>query len=183
MNRREILKLAFLSSGVAISPPFATAFLSGCAPEKSTSSSQLFDSDRHALLVDVMDTILPKTDSPSASEVGVDKVLEDFVLNVYSQEDSDKSKKELTELLDFLGQDFSKLSVSGKESALLELGASKDPKNSGQRDAYKQLRQQTIALYLLTQPVMTEHLDYLPVPGSYEACIDIDPSTTKAWAI
>ena len=179
MKRRDILKLAALSTGVAVSPPFATAFLSGCTPRATPNESSIFSNQELSTLIDVIDTILPRTDSPSASEVGVHNMLEDFIVNVYSTEDSESSRKELKSLLAELGSDFSSMSGSDKESKLLALG--KDESESSK--IYKQLRQQTISLYFTTEPVITKHLAYLPVPGDYEACIEIDPKTTKAWAL
>lgn len=51
------------------------------------------------------------------------------------------------------------------------------------RDAYRALKQQTIAYYLSTEEVATNYLNYLPVPGEYQACIALSEVDGKAWAL
>lgn len=183
MNRREILKMAMLSTGIAVAPPFASAFLSACTPASELPENGLFVGKLQAIFLDVLDTILPKTDSPSATDVGVHRIIEDFVSNVYSEENREKTLADLNLLLSHLGFGFTSKSSEEKESILLQLGSSEEPREKNIKDTYLNLRQWTIALYLTTEPVMTQHLAYLPVPGEYDACVDIDPQTTKAWAL
>jgi len=49
--------------------------------------------------------------------------------------------------------------------------------------AIADLRQQTIAYYLSTEEISTKFLNYLPVPGQYEACITVEEMGGKAWAL
>lgn len=50
-------------------------------------------------------------------------------------------------------------------------------------ESYRHIRQQTIAYFLSTEEICMNHLNYLPVPGKYEACISLASVGGKAWAI
>lgn len=50
-------------------------------------------------------------------------------------------------------------------------------------ESYRHIKQQTIAYFLSTEEISTNHLNYLPVPGKYEACISLESVGGKAWAI
>jgi len=48
---------------------------------------------------------------------------------------------------------------------------------------FQELKQQAIAYYLSTEEINTKYLNYLPVPGEYQACIPLSEIGGKAWAI
>ncbi|MEL6274136.1 MAG: gluconate 2-dehydrogenase subunit 3 family protein, partial [Bacteroidota bacterium] len=70
MNRREVLRYAAMATGAAVSAPFASAFLMSCegevTPPEVVYEPQFFSSEEYQFITKVADTILPKTDTPSA---------------------------------------------------------------------------------------------------------------------
>src|SRR5690606_8875391 len=82
MNRRQILQYTAWLTGSAVSASFAGAFLTGCSESPPPQSSgndavatadlpvlHFFTPEQFLLVALIADTILPRTDSPSATDV------------------------------------------------------------------------------------------------------------------
>ena len=179
MNRRTILKYAAMATGAGIGAPFASAFLTGCAAEEVGQSSDyvpsFFDESSFTLIKSVIDIILPKTDSPSASEVGVHKMIDSMVGTVYPSDHQEAYRKGFEVLTAF----FQKGDLA-TQIGQLESGA--EDANESLKSAYIQLKQQAISYYLTSEEIGTQFLNYLPVPGEYQGCISLEEAGGKAWA-
>ena len=181
MKRREVLRYTAYATGVAISAPLLSSLLSGCTEvDSSLDGLQFFGKHDFEILKDIVDTILPKTDSPSASDVGVHNTIDLMVGTVYSEEDKAAYKNGFATLISNLG-DFSNMNDEEKLSHLQNLEKGSTPKDV--LKAYIDLKQQTIAYYLSTEEIAKNYLNYLPIPGDYESCISLDEVGGKAWAL
>ncbi len=188
MKRREILKYTALATGAAVSAPLASVILSGCQSEAVVDSDQagtgLFTESEFSLLQQLVDVILPKTDSPSASEVGVHTMIDHMVGKVYSAEDRSVFKKGFLVLSELLQQsEFMGMDATGQLNFLKELQSSTEEGRKIGQKAFLDLKQQTIAYYLNTEEIGKNYLNYLPVPGAYDACITLEEVDGKAWAL
>lgn len=191
MKRREILKYTILATGAAVSAPLLSSILSGCStsPEKGADyQTQFFSKEDFELVTKLIDTILPKTDSPSASEVGVDRTIDAIVGAVYKQKDKEDYAKRFSAFAKYLKKEsgkggFISLSDDKKLAILQQLGRSKEEGLKEVRNAYLDFKQQTIAFYLSSEEIGENYLNYLPVPGAYEACIALKDVGGKAWSI
>ena len=190
MKRREILKYTAYMTGAAVSLPLMSTLLSGCKTDTVAKAADFklnfFTKDEFSSLKGIVDTILPKTNSPSASEVGVHKMVDTMVGTTYKAEDAKKYREGFDAFLSFLkskteGKNFVDLDQPDKIKILKDLDASNT--NQAARGAYLELKQQTIAYYLNTEEIGTNYLNYLPVPGEYRGCIDLAEVDGKAWAI
>lgn len=189
MNRREILKYTALVTGAAISAPLASSLLLSCqrdeAPATSKASGLVFFSESEMGRVKKMvDTILPQTDSPAASEVGVHLMIDQMVGKVYTEEDRQAYRQKFNQLNRYLqDKDFDKALGADQE---LELLLALDPPKSGDLveagTAFLAFKQQTVAYYLNTEEIGTKFLNYLPVPGAFKPCISVEDVDNKAWA-
>lgn len=178
MKRRDILKQTAYITGAAVSAPLAMSLLTGCKgdpAEVMSESLAFFSEDDMAIVKEVVDIIIPRTDTPSASDVGVHQVIDHMVGKVYNQEDQDAYSSSISKLIGHFKQseDLEK-SVTGLEAE----GGSKELKG-----AYLQLKEQAIAYYLNSEEIGTKHLTYLPVPGQYQGCISVEEAGGKKWAI
>ena len=191
MNRREILKYTALATGAAVCSPLLGTILTGCAADTTNYpidfTPQFFSEDQFRVVNRLVDTILPKTSSPAASEVGVDKTIDTMVGTVYKKTDREGYGERFDELNAYFkeqsnGKSFNKLPAQ-KKLALLQQLESAEGSPEGARRAYLELKQQTIAYYLSTEEVAKNFLNYLPVPGEYEACIPLVNVGGKAWAL
>ena len=187
MNRRQMLKYTALLTGGAISAPFATAFLSGCSKQAQVaaiSDLYFFEPDQFEWLTILTDTILPRTESPSATDVNVHHTIDSMIGLVFEEEFKDVFRKQWAELQSYLDQqDFLQLEPSMRESMLSELELGQEVELSDARLVFKEIKQQTIAYYLTTEEIGKNYLNYLPIPGEYEPCISVEDVNHKAWAI
>jgi glucoside 3-dehydrogenase (cytochrome c) hitch-hiker subunit len=197
MNRREIIKYAALATGAAISTPLLTSLLSGCQTDIVDNAEDYsplsFSKEEFALLKNLVDVILPKTDSPSATGVGVHRMIDHMVSKVYNKEDQtayqERFKKLVSHLAGTSGEetpDLNKLlqlDPSQKLALLKKIDSSEEEALKDIRKAYLDLKQQTVAYYLTTEEIAKNYLTYLPVPGNYEPCISVEAAGGKAWAI
>ncbi len=185
MNRRDMLKYAALLTGSAVSGSFASAFLSGCSrPGAVDSELHFFDAHQFKLVAQLADTILPRTDSPSATDVGVHQTIDTMIGLVFDNDFKNEFRTGWTDLEIYLsGHNFDNLDQPERVELLrgLELGRNSETENA--REAYVELKQQVIAYYLTTEEIGREHLNYLPVPIHYGPCISVDDVDNKAWAI
>lgn len=192
MDRREVLKYTALLTGATISAPLLSVILSGCntPPAENAATGQLtfFSQEEFSLLTRLADLILPKTDSPSASDAGVHYTIDSMVGTIYKEEDKARFKKGFGALANYLnaateGQGISSQETSVQLNLLRQLEGSKEEEWEEARSAFLGLKQQTIAYYLSTKEIATHYLTYLPVPGVYKACISVEEAGGKAWAI
>lgn len=182
MKRRDIIKNTALLSGAALSAPLMSALLGGCKTDevvKTASGLNLFSGDEMELLKEIVDTILPKTDSPSATEVGVHTMIDHMMGKVFKKEVKESFKENFTKLSSYLtGQSFAELSADEKLKVLAK--ASND---ANVKSGLQQVKQQAIAYYLSSETIGENYLNYLPVPGAWEPCISLEEAGGKKWAI
>ncbi|WP_347330996.1 gluconate 2-dehydrogenase subunit 3 family protein [Marinimicrobium locisalis] len=192
MNRRELLKTAAWLSGTAIAAPLATAVLTGCSPPNPESpagaSSQreylFFSPQAYQQASLVADTLLPATDSPSASDVGVPETLDTLLGLVLSTDYVDSFRRVWGDLQTFLEREqFAGLNAKKRETLLKELETTENATQASAREALVMLKQQVIILYLTSETIAEEYLNYLPIPGDYQPCISVDDVNNTAWAI
>lgn len=183
MNRRDMLKYTALLTGAAVSGPFATVFLSGCTRQTTNTELLFFETDQFDLLTQIADTILPRTDSPSASDVNVPETVDSMLGLVFDDEFKTIFKNQWSELESFLSdQNFQQINQSERVSLLSDLELSQNDDVANAKQAFKELKQQVIAYYLNTEEIGTEFLNYLPIPGEYQPCISVQDVNNKAWA-
>lgn len=192
--------------------PFASALLSGCKPDAEMMEpgfKPVFMNDaEYAYLVKLADTMLPKDEYPGAVEVGVPQMIDKIVGEVYSTEDQTKFRTGLKMLMDKMDADnpggFAKLdkdkslvylqdqdlhyknfkgeTMMSGEDVPQEVAVESDEASA--RDAYFGLKSMIVSTYFNTGEVATTMLAYLPVPGEYVPCGDLQELTGgKSWAI
>lgn len=180
MKRRELVKIITLAGGGVLSIPFSSGLLTACKKVETVNESIFtprFFSDQEFLFVQVLlDIILPKTDSPSANEVGVDQIMDTMIARVYSREQRESFRKKFDALTAF---------VDGQHVTdwIQPLIKSEKEDDKLAKNAFFDIKQQTVAYYLSTKEVATKYLNYLPVPGGYEPCISLASVGGKAWAL
>ncbi len=188
MQRREVIKLVTLATGAAISAPLMSSLLTGCKkPAEEVGKDYAltyFNGNEFQHVKTIADIILPKTDSPSATDVGVHKIIDIMVGTVYRPHEKENYTKRFSSLMKYLNDsEFLKADLSEQEAILNQLITSSEDKDKMAQGAFLELKQQTIAYYLSTEEIATKHLNYLPVPGKYEPCITLEETGGKAWAI
>jgi hypothetical protein len=87
MERRDILKLAAAMTGSAMLSPLTSSMLYASVGKKAglkaTSSPAFFNAGVFNALSQIMDVILPRTDSPSATDVNVPGIMDNMFNKVF----------------------------------------------------------------------------------------------------
>ena len=191
MDRRRILKYVAYATGAAVAAPLANSLLVSCQSDATSTATSGVASDLHffkpkefSVIQEMVDIILPKTDSPSATEVGVHEMIDSMVGTAYRPEAKEEYQQKSAAFFSYLQQKgYEGLDGIGKMDLLNALDKSTDKASEDARSGYLNVKQQTIAYYLSTEEVGTKFLNYLPVPGEYEPCISLEETGGKAWAL
>ena len=192
MERRKILKYVAYATGAAVAAPLASSLLVSCQTEATATAAMdsvasglnFFKPKEFAAIQEMVDIILPKTDSPSATDVGVHNMIDHMVGKAYRPEARKEYQQKFTAFFNYLGQNgYADLDGAGKMDFLRALDKSKEETLKEARSGYINLKQQTIAYYLTSEEIGTKFLNYLPVPGEYEPCISLEEAGGKAWAL
>jgi hypothetical protein len=188
MNRREVLRYTAWITGSAISASLASVILSGCseqtpAPDSAknidgTPTSNLlhfFTPEQFTLVALLADTILPRTDSPSATDVKVHITLDTMLGEVFDSHYQAAFKTQWSALEIYLNQqEFLQRLPAVQVETLQTLELSKSDDTAVAKKALVEFKQQIIAYYLTTETVAKTFLNYLPIPGAYKPCIALD---------
>lgn len=90
INRREALKRAGMVLGFAISAPTISAVLNGCkASPELAFKPVFFTEEQAALLSEVAEIIIPRTDTPGAKDVGVPAFMDVLVKDCLTKGEQD----------------------------------------------------------------------------------------------
>ena len=200
MKRRDALGRVALIMGGALSAPTMLAFLEGCKSATDTSSTGMtfpFSGERRNLVSEIAEIIIPKTDTPGAKDAKVGEFIEKMMKDCYAAKDQDSFDKGLKELEK---KDFIKATPEEQTKILTEMQASakEETTKAGEEkkkyteagkeytDApvpfFRLMKELTLLGYFTSEPGATLALDYVPVPGRYDGCIDLKPGQ-KSYAM
>ena len=210
MDRREALKKLGLSFGFLVGAPTAISILQGCSGSgSSTLSKPLFFNEEEAeIITKIVDIILPAGGgTPSASEVDVPEFIDQYMQEVVSLEEQDRTKEYLGKFIGKLKEDsgkddvslFTEEDIEPLVAKSLEKSREEEQKIYQEINNYVQAKQKgesvqlfaevasfalltnlrslTIWSYKTSKTVGEEILAYEPIPGRYEGCIDVDEAT------
>lgn len=215
MDRRKALRNMGLALGYTVATPTLISIVQSCKQEPSFEwTPDFFSKDEGAVLTKLVDIILPKTDTPSASETQVHLFIDRFALEVMDEKQQNFVKMSIGRFIEKALMDSGKekggeLSAEELEPVLAEaLSVSKEDEAKN-FEAIKQyheavaegkepllddgisrfafannLRGLTIMGYKTSEYVGENVLAYLPVPGEFIACGDLQELTGgKAWSL
>ncbi len=205
MDRRIALKNMGLALGYTIATPTLISIVQSCKTEKVIDwTPDFFSKEEGAVITHLVDIILPKTDTPSATDVQVNIFIDRFLHQVAEKEQQDFTKMTMGKFLDQALKDSGKEMTSDLEPEDLEpvlatsLKVDKEQEKAheeaieaymiameeGQASALdddtarfafaSNLRGITIWGYKTSEYVAEEILAYLPVPGQYVPCGTVD---------
>ncbi|MFN4085008.1 MAG: gluconate 2-dehydrogenase subunit 3 family protein [Spirosomataceae bacterium] len=212
MNRRDALQRVAWMMGGAISAPSLVAMLQGCSSGPAAGSPFALSADYQALVAELAEVIIPKTDTPGAKDAGVGPFIEVMLKDCYSaiqQEHFLKGLEDVEAESKKVGGKFVELTAEQKaevmkimvqkatdEAAQNEEKAKQVDSESGlakeeqkKKDEvevpvpfFRILKELTLFSYFTSEPGATQALDFVPIPGRYEGCIKMEPGQ-KAYAL
>jgi len=192
IDRREALRKTALLMGAAVSASALTGILQGCktTPELAY-TPQFFTEDQARIISEVVEIIIPKTDTPGAKDVGVPGFVDLMLKDCYNKEDQDRFLAGLTtfdeEAKKAYGDSFIyckpeqqvELVTKVHAAALAESKTNKEAK----RPFILMAKELTLLGFFTSEPGATQVLQYIAVPGSYKGCIPLaEAGNGKTWA-
>lgn len=216
MERRKALRNMGMAMGLTVATPTLISLLQSCQREAAlTWTPKFFSPEQGAVLMQLVDIIIPKTDTPSASELQVHAFIDGYTNEVSETGEQELMKMAFTAFIEKALSDSGKsgaaeLAAEDLEPVLAAALAKKSPEEEAQMSealaAYQQaleagqqasldeaiarsmfatnLRGGVIWAYKNTEYVGEKVLAYLPVPGGYTPCGDLNELTGgKAWSI
>jgi hypothetical protein len=196
--------------GSALSAPTMIAMLDGCKSSTSGNTNFAFDADLKALVAEIADVIIPKTDTPGAKEAGVGAFIEIALKDCFSANQQNsfvEGLKKVEEEAEKAGGKFASLANDKKISVLKTMEAIAKSESEVKEKKAKQIdsesglekkenskeevispffnlaKELTLMGYFTSEIGATQALEHVPVPGRFDACMTIDPKTQKAYSL
>lgn len=195
MQRRDALKNTALFFGYAVSVSALSETFVACSRQASLSWKPEFLTTNQANTVaEITETILPKTQTPGAKELGVPQFVDKMLKDLLSEDEQkdflagldtfDKACEEAT------GKSFAECTEKQRQDFLLQQdkeAAKLPPSVWGIRLAapaptafFRRLKELTLLGYFTSEKVGKTMLGYDPIPGHYIACMPL-AENQKAW--
>ena len=215
MDRRKALKNMGLALGYTVATPTLISIVQSCKKDTANVwTPDFLTSAEGAVLTHLVDIIMPKTDTPSASEVQVHIFIDRFADQVMEKEQQDLLKMTMGKFMEKALQNSGKMEIADLTpedlepvlASALKISKADQVKNfkaiSSYTEAVKNgqtttldddvsrfafannLRGLVIWGYKSSEFVGENVLPYLPVPGEFIACGDLQElSGGKVWSL
>jgi hypothetical protein len=189
MNRRDaISRVALLVGGTVIGAEF---FLSGCKNEEKYGSSVDFNEKDIAYLDEIAETIIPKTNTPGAKDAKVGAFMAVMVKDCYTEDQQKTFLDGMGTINEASNKKFKNgfMAITPEERKLLLIGVDqeakdwqKSKKHEDPNHYFHLMKQLTLLGYFTSEPGATQALNYVAIPGRYDACIPYNKGD-KAYAL
>ena len=216
MERRSALKNMGMAFGYAVATPTLLSLLQGCKdkPAYAEWTPGFLDKGQGQALATTLDVILPRTDTPSATEVNVHAFIDSYLDEVMPLDQRDFTMMKMEKFYDRALEGSGKTELAELEAADIEpvlatyLKKRTDEEEQAHNEAVmnymqaimqggeatlddevarytfaNELRDLATWAYKSSEKVGEEVLAYLPIPGEYIPCGDLQELTGgKAWS-
>ncbi|WP_461043331.1 gluconate 2-dehydrogenase subunit 3 family protein [Spirosoma harenae] len=150
------------------------AWANGWTAESVRSTQQILSIGQTEVLAEMVETIIPATDTPGAKSLNVHQFVQKMVADCYDKAAQDKFQAGLASLDSWAqkayNKPFSEGDVSQRTALLTQLGQSTD---AAQKDFYSLVKGLTIRGYMTSEYVMTKLTHYQFIPGHYSGCVPV----------
>jgi hypothetical protein len=189
MDRRELLQMISAATGFAMIG--GSALLTSCSsgPNRADSGAATLGGGDAALLTEISETILPRTDTPGATDAEVVPLMLKIVEDCYSLADQTTFRKGLPKFREtcrdrFL-RDFADLTPAQRTEFLTALDQEARAYlvgSNGSAHYFTMIKQLTLFAYFTSELVQTRVLRHVAVPGHFDGCYPYQRGE-PAWAI
>jgi len=186
MNRRDALKRTALIMGGVLSAPTLSALMNGCHAPGENGEGTHFTSWEKDMVKDMVDIIIPRTDTPGAVDAKVPAFVVMMMQECYPKDDQDDFHDGLTVFNKWSKKHFKKeflnLNDNQKETAVTRVDKEvlTGEIDSDALNFYWTLKELTMLGFFTSETGATETLRYRQTPGNYEGCIPYEKGD-KAW--
>ncbi|TDB67884.1 gluconate 2-dehydrogenase subunit 3 family protein [Arundinibacter roseus] len=170
MQRRTALKNVASTIGAFVALP---AWANGWNRQQ-LSNNALLNPAENSLLAEVVETIIPKTDTPGAKELGVHQFVQTMITDCYDKKAQDSLVSGLASLDAFsqstFGKSFTACSAKQRIHILEGMELSDD---AARKSFYGMVKGLTIQGYMSSEYVMTNLTHYEMIPGRFHGCVPV----------
>jgi hypothetical protein len=171
MQRRVALKNLALVAGSLISLP---SWANGWSKNSVESPHPYLTTSQDELLAEVVETIIPATNTPGAKELGVHTFLQKMVADCFEKSAKDTLAKGLDTVEATAKQRFTKSFAACDATQRTEiLQAMERSTDAGQKGFFGLVKGLTIRGYMSSEYVMTNITKFEFVPGRYHGCVPV----------
>lgn len=188
ITRRTALRRAALLLGGVISAPTIAAVLAGCEtpPAKDAArTARGLDASQAAIVATIADHIIPRTETPGARDVGVDRFIGRMLSEYYSD---DERARFLDGLADVdrrahraAGRPFLESSAAEQLDLVAALDAEAFAPHAPPATFFRRMKELTLVGYYTSLDGATHELAYARVPGRFDGCVPL-ATVGRAWA-
>ena len=169
MNRRDLLKKGVYGlAGVTLSSALISSLQSCTSIEKY--SPHYFSKTEFSLLSNIVDFLIPKTETPGALEMKVPQFIDIIISETYNNE----SKNNFSNKLKLLIEDFKSNNIDLSDYNSMKSKFVNDFNNKTHQEIYNQIRDLTVWGFKTSKEIALNVLNYNPIPGYQLGCVDID---------
>jgi gluconate 2-dehydrogenase gamma chain len=183
IKRREAIKKTSLIMGAALSSSLVAGVMAGCEVEPALDwEPKALSPEQASLVSDLVERILPATDTPGAKEAGVARFIDSMVEGYLTETDRDTFNAGLLWLRE---RNFRDQSESDQDQLVKELAeeARKQSSETENKPFFLLAKEMTLLGFFTSEVGATQVLSYDPVPGAYQGCKPLEELGGKAWAM
>lgn len=188
LQRREMLRRAAWLLGGAISAPAALAILQGCSAKEAATPAvalKILKPAQFDVVTEIVDIMIPKTDTAGAKEAGVPAFIDVALAAVYDADAQARFSAGCDEFSaaaarstgkPFLEQDRAARTAFVKTSLESALETKAQPKVF-----ILMARELALLGYFTSQPGITQNMTYEAVPTAFHGCVPISQMKTPVY--
>ena len=168
MNRRDLLKKGVYGlAGVTLSSTLISTLQNCSSIEKYI--PLYFSNDEFSLLSNIVDFLVPKTETPGAVDMKVPQFIDIIISETYNNE----SKNNFSNKLKVLIEDFKSNNIDLSDYNSIKSKFVNDFNNKTHQEVYNQIRDLTVWGFKTSKEIALNVLNYNPIPGYQLGCINI----------
>lgn len=191
MERREAIKKTALLLGTTISAGTIAAILNGCQPTGQPDwQPKTLSLEEAKLAGQIAERILPASDTPGAKDLYVDEFIDIMLTDCYNSQAIEQFKAGLKKVdiaaVGAHGKSFLECNSQQQDGIIRQLDQkaqdylNQTTPESTAKPFFLHIKELTLLGYFTSEYAMTELINFNPIPGSYNGCIDIDKNTLVA---
>ncbi|MEQ6119179.1 gluconate 2-dehydrogenase subunit 3 family protein [Reichenbachiella sp. MALMAid0571] len=179
MNRRAALeKTTWMLTSAIFAPSILSALQSCKQKTQGVKDLLVLSADQNNLVVAIADTIIPRTETVSASDVQVNEFIDLLLQDVFDEQVKQAFLNGLSEFdnesKNVTGKSFVQLSGKDRHNYLKKVDEGIMGKVYQDKvPFYYTFKQLTLKTYFSSEKGVKQNLEYVPIPGSYQADIDL----------
>ena len=187
ISRRELLKaMAIGCAGLLSSSLIASTSAGFREPGGPVRQGQALSEKQMQLLRELVETIIPLTDTPGAAETDTHGFIDDQLANCRAPEEA----KQFIAQLDRFDQkcqqhwngSFAVLSAQDKQAAMSACARHQSPFETLPEDFFFKLKALTVLGYYSSEAGASQELVYLPIPGGYLGDFKVSGNGGRAFS-